>query len=138
MVNVVWTPVSSGSSGRGVEITGFVRTAPLARALLWEGDTLVTADGKKVYSPEDVEASIEKSDVTKIKFYRPDFEYTVDVKRADILPGGNALEKLGIESWKKSRNWRSSGFYGHYTTYAEVLQLIASLAFGSACRSFCV
>ena len=47
-----------------------------------------------------------------------------------MLPGATAMEKLGIESWKKSRNWRSSGFYGHYTTYAEVLQLLASLAFG--------
>jgi O-antigen ligase len=54
----------------------------------------------------------------------------VDVKRADLLGGSSALEKLGIGSWKPSRNWRSTGFYGHYVTYAEVLQLLASLVFG--------
>ncbi len=129
MVNVVWTPVQR-LMGRGVEIHGLRPDSPLAKALLWEGDTLLTADGKKLYSPEEFAAAIEQNDVTKIKSYRPDFEFSVDVKRADILPGANALEKLGIESWKKSRNWRSSGFYGHYTTYAEVLQLIASLVFG--------
>jgi O-antigen ligase len=35
-----------------------------------------------------------------------------------------------MERWEKSHNWRSSGFYGHYVTYAEVLQLIMALVFG--------
>lgn len=129
MVNVVWTPVQR-LIGRGVEIHGLRPESPLAKALLWEGDTLLTADGKKLAAPEDVVKHIQDNEVTRVKFYRPDFEFSVDVKRSDILPGSNALEKLGIESWKKSRNWRSSGFYGHYVTYAEVLQLIASLVFG--------
>ncbi len=135
MVNVVWVPVQR-LIGRGVEIHGLRPDSPLAKALLWEGDTLLTADGQKLYSPEEFAERMEQNEVTKIKFYRPDFEFTVDVKRADVLPGANALEKLGIESWKKSRNWRSSGFYGHYTTYAEVLQLIASLVFGLLVAAF--
>jgi O-Antigen ligase len=135
MVNVVWVPVQR-LIGRGVEIHGLRPESPLAKALLWEGDTLLTADGEKLYSPEEFAERIEQNEITKIKFYRPDFEFTVDVKRADVLPGTNALEKLGIGSWKKSRNWRSSGFYGHYTTYAEVLQLIASLVFGLLVAAF--
>ena len=47
-----------------------------------------------------------------------------------MLAGNTAAEKLGFGNWEKSHNWRSSGFYGHYATYAEVLQLIASLVFG--------
>lgn len=137
MVNVVWTPVQR-LIGRGIEIHGLRPDSPLAKALLWEGDTLLTADGKKLYTIEEFAAQMEQNDSTKVKFYRPDFELTVDVKRADILPGANALEKLGIGSWKKSRNWRSSGFYGHYTTYAEVLQLIASLVFGLLAAAFAV
>ncbi len=129
MVNVVWTPVER-LIGRGVEIHGLAKDGPLAKALLWNGDTLLEANGKKVRTPEDVAAAIEANDITKIKFYRPDFDFSVDVKRADMLGGANALEKLGVASWGKSRNWRSQGFYGHYTTYAEVLQLIASLLFG--------
>lgn len=128
MVNVLWTPIER-ILGRGVEIHGIGTESPLKKALLWEGDTLLKANGKKVKTPEDVVAEIEKNEATKIEFYRPDFYFTVEVKRSDLL-GGNALQKLGIESWKKSRNWRSQGFYGHYVTYAEVLQLIISLVFG--------
>ena len=129
MVNVIWTPIQR-IIGRGIEIHGVSATSPLAKALLIEGDALLTADGKKLAMPEDLIAQIEQNETTKVKFYRPDFDFVVDVKRENLLAGETALQKLGIESWKKSHNWRSSGFYGHYTTYAEVLQLIASLVFG--------
>jgi hypothetical protein len=129
MVNVVWTPVER-MIGRGVEIHGVSPASPLAGAVLTDGDALLEANGKKLNAPEDLVAEIEQNETTKVKFYRPDFEFVVDIKREDLLSGANALEKLGIENWKKSRNWRSSGFFGHYATYAEVLQLIASLAFG--------
>jgi O-antigen ligase len=129
MVNVLWTPVQR-LLGRGVEIHGLAPDGPLAKALLLEGDTLLEANGKKLREPADVLAAIEANEITKIKFYRPDFEFVVNVKRADLLAGGDAASQLGFSSWKKSRNWRSTGFYGHYTTYAEVLQLIASLVMG--------
>lgn len=129
MVNVLWMPVQR-LFGRGVEIHGLAPEGPLAKALLWEGDTLLEANGVKLKSPEDVLNAIQASEVTKIKFYRPDFEFAVDVKRSDLLAGETAMQQLGFASWKKSRNWRSSGFYGHYTTYAEVLQLILSLVLG--------
>jgi membrane-associated protease RseP (regulator of RpoE activity) len=129
MVNVLWTPVQR-LLGRGVEIHGLAPDGPLAKAFLWEGDTLLEANGKKLREPADVLAAIEANEITKIKFYRPDFEFVVDVNRADLLPGDDPMSQLGFSSWKKSRNWRSTGFYGHYTTYAEVLQLIASLVMG--------
>jgi O-antigen ligase len=129
MVNVFLTPVER-IIGRGVEIHGIKPESPLAKALLWEGDTLLEADKKKIRTPEDLVAAIERNETTKVRFYRPDFYFAVEVKRENLLDGASALEKLGVESWKKSRNWRSTGFYGHWTTYAEVLQLIASLTFG--------
>jgi O-antigen ligase len=55
---------------------------------------------------------------------------SVKVRRGDLLNGENALEKLGISGWKHNRNWRYGGFYGQIITYAEVLQMIMSLAFG--------
>jgi O-antigen ligase len=129
MVNVLWTPIER-IIGRGVEIHGLSAQSPLAKALLEEGDTLLEADGKKLKTPDDLIQPIEQKEITRVKFYRPDFYYTVEVKRANLLSGANTFEKLGITDWKKSRNWRSAGFYGHYTTYAEVLQLIAALVFG--------
>jgi hypothetical protein len=129
MINVFYVPIER-IIGRGVEVQGLHPDSPLSKALLMNGDTLLKANEKKIYSPEDLIEEIEKQDSTKILFYRPDFYYTVEVKRNDLLDGKNALEKLGIQSWKKSHNWRSTGFYGHWTTYADVLQLIASLILG--------
>ncbi|CAN5786297.1 hypothetical protein BH20ACI4_BH20ACI4_16120 [soil metagenome] len=129
MINVVWTPIDR-LIGRGVEIHGIAPESPLAKALLQEGDAVLRADGKKLKTPEDLVSEIEKKETSKVEFYRPDYYTIVEVKKADLLSGTNSLEKLGITSWKKSHNWRSAGFYGHYATYAEVLQLIASLVFG--------
>lgn len=129
MVNVLWVPVQR-LIGRGVEIHGVAPDSPLTKARLMDGDTLLEANGKKLRSPEDVVAAIEANEITKIKFYRPDFDFVVEVKRADLFAEGDAMQRLGITSWKKSRNWRSTGFYGHYTTYAEMLQLVASLTLG--------
>src|SRR5687768_14304969 len=110
MVNVLWTPVQR-LIGRGVEIHGLAPDSPLAKALLLEGDTLLEANGTKLATPDDVLAAIEQSEITKVKFYRPDFEFVVDVKRADLRQGSDPMVRLGFSSWKKSRNWRSSGFY---------------------------
>jgi hypothetical protein len=129
MANVLWTPVQR-LMGRGVEIQGVAPHSPLTKAILVDGDTLLEANGRKLTTPEDVVAALEQTETSTVKFYRPDFEFVVEVKRADLLDGVTASERLGITSWKKSRNWRSSGFYGHYTTYSEVLQLIASLVLG--------
>jgi len=54
----------------------------------------------------------------------------LEVPRAQLLSGNSALEQLGIQGWSRGRDWRATGFYGIWVTYAEVLQLIASLALG--------
>ena len=128
MVSVLWTPIER-IFGRGVEIHGISANSCLAKALIYDGDAILKANGKKVSSPEAFVDELEKVEVSKVEFYRPDFNAIVEVKKADLL-SGDALGKLGVESWKHSRNWRSAGFYGHYTTFAEVLQLIISLTFG--------
>ena len=128
-VNLVWTPVER-YLGRGVEVQGLVPDGPLAKALLWDGDTLLRADGKKLHSPEDLLAALQQHENVRVLFYRPDFEYEVTVKRADLLAGDSSEQRLGFTSWEKSHNWRSQGFYNHYATYAEMLQLVAALIFG--------
>ena len=46
------------------------------------------------------------------------------------MAGSTALEQLGIGSWSRGRDWRSTGLYGQFVTYAEVLQLIIALTLG--------
>lgn len=129
MVSVVWTPIER-IAGRGVEIVGASKASPLSKALLFDGDTLLKANNVKIKTPDDLVAQMRASETTELFVYRPDFYFKVKVRRADLLGGANALEQIGVAGWKRSRNWRSAGFYGHYTTFAEVLQLVASLTFG--------
>ena len=52
------------------------------------------------------------------------------VSRSDLRRSeGAGVERLGITT-SPGRNVRVTGFYSHYETYAEVLQLIAALAIG--------
>jgi O-antigen ligase len=129
MINVIWTPIVR-LIGRGVEIQNVKETSPLYKSRLRSGDTILKANDRKVTKPEDILAEFEINEIVRINFYRPDFYVTKEVRKSDLLAGDNASEKLGFDGWKVSRNWRSTGFYGHYATYAEVLQLIASLALG--------
>lgn len=129
MVSVVWTPIER-IFGRGVEIQAVSPNSLFSKTVLRDGDTILKANDVKVSTPEQLLNEIEQSETTQIYFYRPDFYLIVPVNRADLLSGGNALERLGIGNWKKSRNWRSAGFLSHYATFAEILQIILSLAFG--------
>ena len=129
MVNVVWMPVER-IIGRGFEIHGVAAESPLAKATLKDGDAVLEANGGKIRTPEQLISQIEQSETTKVKFYRPDAYYVVDVQRANLLGGTSASDKLGFREWERGRRWRAAGFYGHYTTYADVLQLIGSLVFG--------
>lgn len=130
MVSVVWTPIER-IVGRGVEIVGLSQESPLSKALLMNGDTLLKANNRKIKTPDDLIAEMQEKELTELFVYRPDYYFKVTVKHADLLGGASAVpERLGVSDWKRSRNWRSAGFYGHYTTFAEVLQLVASLTFG--------
>ncbi len=73
---------------------------------------------------------LERNETVSVKFYRPDYYLPVQIKSSDLLGGTTAMEKLGISNWKRSRNWRSTGFLSHYVTFAENLQFILSLTFG--------
>ncbi|MCD9186465.1 MAG: O-antigen ligase family protein [Pyrinomonadaceae bacterium] len=145
MVVVLWTPLER-IIGRGVEVYGVAAESPLTKTIYVEnnnepivikdGDALLEVNKKKIKSPEQLVEEIEKNETARLKFYRPDYYLIVQIKRSDLLEGATANEKLGITAWKKSRNWRSMGFYGHWTTFSEVLQLIASLVFGLLIASF--
>jgi hypothetical protein len=135
MINVAWTPLQKWI-GRGVEIHGVNPNGPLGKAGLVEGDTLDRADGKKIATPEDALALIGYNETTVLEFYRGDFETDAKIQRADILIADDAKDRLGIDTWTVGRIIRASGFYRHYVTYAEALQLVASLVFGLFVAAF--
>ena len=143
LFNVGWT-MFERVTGRGVQISGISAESPLLKNSFLEnptekvkdGDTLLAIGKKKFHSPEELVNEIETQAAVKVRVYHLEFYWNTEVKKEDLLPGETALEKLGIGSWKKSHNWRAQGFFGHFTTYSEVLQLISALVFGLLLASF--
>jgi O-antigen ligase len=141
MVNVLWT-AGQLAMGRGVKVQGVSAESPLTKAVfhtrtvngatpIKDGDIVWQVDGQRVDSPEELAAALISGNdtVAKVRIYRVEWVPELEVPRT-LLPGTTAQQQLGIAGWTRGRDWRATGFYGHWTTYAEVLQLIASLVLG--------
>ncbi len=131
MFAVLWTPIER-VIGRGVQIYDF-RGSAFDQIGLQEGDTILQINGKKVNSLEEVRQKILENTNEpqfKVQIYRTDNYTLVDIPRERIKTAETPEESLGIGRWTHSHNWRAAGFYGHFTTFAEALQLIISLTFG--------
>jgi O-antigen ligase len=157
MINVLYT-FGEYAFGRGVKISGVTASSPLNLAQLvtegrpgpekserpgtahkrvqtvpiLSGDTLEEIDGHSLRSAEDLAGALQSpaKEPAKIKVYRVEWVAVLEVPRGRLLPGATVEERLGIQGWTHGRDWRATGFYNHWTTYAESLQLIASLALG--------
>ena len=150
-INVLFT-AGEMIVGRGVKLQGVRAESPLAKAVfhlrtttkatpIISGDTVLEVDGQRVGDPEELAAALaaagtagvsgnSATKVALVKIYRVEWTPTLEVPRGHLLPGTTALDQLGISGWSHGRDWRATGFFGHWVTYAEVLQLIASLSLG--------
>ena len=141
MINVFLT-AGQLALGKGVKVQGVAATSPLAKAVfhtktvnkptpIVNGDTIWQVDGQRVGSPEELAAALAAgTSPAKVRIYRVEWMPELEVPRGELLPGTNSLDQLGISGWSRGRDWRATGFYNHWVTYSEVLQLIASLALG--------
>jgi O-antigen ligase len=142
MLNVFYT-FAEYAMGRGVKVDGVTANSPLNSAQLvsreriqavpiLSGDTLEEIDGQPLRSPEELAEALRspRKDPAKIRVYRVEWVAVLEVPRGRLLAGASPEERLGIQRWTRGRDWRATGFYNHWTTYAESLQLIASLAVG--------
>lgn len=129
MVNVTWTPIQK-FMGQGVEVHSVLPHGLLGKLGVVDGDTLLRVNGRKIDSPDDITGTLFESKTVRLDVYRTDAPFTVELSNVNITGSETVNEMFGFATWNSSRNFRSSGFYGHYTTYAEVLQLIGALALG--------
>ncbi|HKU76139.1 MAG TPA: O-antigen ligase family protein [Pyrinomonadaceae bacterium] len=141
MINVLLT-AGQLAIGKGVKVEGVAAGSPLTKAVfrtrtvtqpapIVNGDTIWEIDGQPVGSPEELAAALASGTPTaKVRIYRVEWTPELEIPRGQLLPGNNVLDQLGISGWSRGRDWRATGFYNHWVTYSEVLQLIASLALG--------
>ena len=131
MVNVFYT-AGERLLGRAVEVHGVAGNSPLYEAGIRDGDTLLAVDGQKLRDPQELVNALLKPErkPAAVLTYRHELQPVFVIPRGSLLPGNTVLEQLGIGSWTRGRDWRATGFYGEFVTYAEVLQLIIALAMG--------
>ncbi len=131
MVNVFYT-AGERLRGRGVKVYGVSEESPLYKAGVRDGDTLLEVDKQKLGDPQELVIALSKPEKSSaaVLTYRHELEPVFKVPRGSILLGNNPLQQLGIGNWSRGRDWRASGFYGQFVTYAEALQLIIALTVG--------
>ena len=131
MVNALYT-AGERLVGRAVRVDGVSENSPLYKAGIRNGDTLLEVDGEKLRDPQQLINALLKPDKNPaaVLTYRHELQPVFKVPRGSLLPGNTVLEQLGIESSSRGRDWRATGFYGQFVTYAEALQLIIALAMG--------
>jgi len=119
--------------GKNLKVYQMTADSPLRAAGVQETDTILTANGKNINNPDEllsVFSTTQNNEPVKLLVYRHELLVDCAVHSSLLLTGEKSAERLGIVSWSRGRDTRAAGFYGHYTTYAEVLQLIASIALG--------
>jgi O-antigen ligase len=118
--------------GRGVKVFGVSEQGPLYKAGVRDGDTLLSVDGKRLREPQDLVDGLSTpgNQLAAVAGYRHELLPIFKVARGNLRPGATALEQLGIQSWSSGRDWRATGLYGQFVTYAEVLQLVIALTLG--------
>ncbi|MFY9573540.1 MAG: O-antigen ligase family protein, partial [Blastocatellia bacterium] len=130
LVNVAYSGVKL-AVGRGVQIDSINSESPFSDERIKVGDVILEADGQPVDSQEDLVRIIDSQrGRLRLKLRRTEAIIETSIPRQAIkAAAGQGFERLGITT-SPGRNFRITGFYSHYETYAEVLQLIAALAVG--------
>jgi len=128
--------------GRGVKVSDLQANSPLKTARfvtrekndltpLQNGDTIEEVNGERVSNPDEIVAAVDRSpNPAQVKIYRVEWNPVLQLSRDSLLAGPSAEARLGIASWGRGRDRRATGFFNHWTTYSESLQLLASLGLG--------
>lgn len=119
--------------GQGLKIEVMHPHSHLDRSGLLAGDVLLKANGENLDSLEELYNIVEKSPQNariRLEIRRGELLLTFEFTKKRLLSKrSSGAESFGLEV-TPARDFRAKGFYSHYATYAEVLQLIASLYFG--------
>ena len=119
--------------GKNLKVQRLTNDSPLAACGVENGDTILKAADEEIGSPADLIETISRHGgvgPVQIIVYRHENILAYNLPIVSLSPNTNKVEWLGIAEWSRGRDTRAAGFFGHYATFAEALQLIASLALG--------
>ena len=126
------------AAGIGLQVVSLDRGGAAYRAGIREGAVLFTANGRRLRRPDDLLTVLRTKppgEVLTLGVVPPGLEIVVakDAKPA-IIPARELSEPPGAESMGmrviQERPLRWHGFYSHFVTYSEEMQLLLALAFG--------
>jgi hypothetical protein len=130
MINVVYS-AGQIAIGRGLRIDSIQSGSPFDKEELEVGDVVLEADDQKVKTLDDLSRIADQQrGRMQILFQRNEVIGEASISRKAIRKSGETgAQRFGITA-SPGRNFRVTGFYSHYETYAEVLQLIAAFVVG--------
>jgi hypothetical protein len=132
VISVVYT-LGWLAAGKNLKLVKLDAASPLLTIKYAENDTILRANDADVNSPEElaaIAATVPAGGKLKLLVYRHEALMEGHLPIDSLLARGDAAGKFGILDWARGRDRRASGFFGHYTTYAEAIQLLLSVAFG--------
>jgi membrane-associated protease RseP (regulator of RpoE activity) len=117
--------------GRGVQIDSMQPDSPLRDGGFEPGDIILEVDRQPIETIDDLSRLVDSGrGRLTIVFQRTEAVSDTSISRRGITESpGVGAGRLGITT-SRGRSLRVTGFFNHYETYAEVLQLIAALAIG--------
>ena len=120
--------------GRGVVVESISRDSALRSLRIEPGDAIWRINGRRTYSVADMDDAIRDAPINvnlKVSIVsqgehleRPGLVVSEAVKRR--------TSPSGIVGSKPTHRFRASGWTRHYSTYSEIIQILAQLAFGFA------
>lgn len=125
--NLWWTYLER-IQGRGVKIAT-MGASPLKKWGVLPGDTILEVGGKPVDDLESLNAAFEggrgREPIT-VRFTHGESDTTTSYRRGRVRREGDGVERLAV-TVEPGRDFRARAYFSHSATYAETLQIIASM-----------
>lgn len=124
----LWWTYFERAEGRGVKIVT-MGASPLKKWDVHAGDTILEVDRKPVHDLESLNAAFEgdrSREMIDVRFTHGEADETRSYRRGRVLREGTGAERLAV-SVAPGRDFRARAYFSHAATYAETLQLIASM-----------
>ncbi len=126
------------SRGRGIVVESISAESPLRPLSVASGDAVWRVGGRRIGSVADIDQIIRNAptDTTLTVSVISQGEH---IERPGLVVSGPIKARTspsGIIGHKSTHRFRASGWTRHYSTYSEILQILAQLAFGLALANY--